>query len=80
MSIVMTEIKPINNAREIADEIGMSYERFVYRCTTKGLSADTAKAEWNKKDAERERGFFKTTKNIIADILHRPVSEIFPDA
>ena len=78
MSIVMTEIKPINNAREIADEIGMSYERFVYRCTTKGLSIDTAKAVWNK--AERERGFFKTTKNIVADILHRPVAEIFPDA
>lgn len=75
--MVIPAVKQENNVREIAAEIGMSYEKFLSECVLKGLSVDTAKALWYK--AERERGYFKTTQNIVADILKKSVSEVFGD-
>lgn len=73
--MVMTDTKQENNVSEIAEEIGMSYERFLGRCVMKGLSPDTAKALWIKE--ERARGFFKTTQKAVSEILKRPVEDIF---
>jgi hypothetical protein len=73
--MVLPEVKQENNVREIAMEIGMSFDKFKARCIEKGLSIDTAKALWFK--AERDRGYFKTTRNLVADILKKPVEEIF---
>lgn len=75
--MVLPEVKQANNVREIAAEIGMPYEKFLAACIIKGLSVDTAKALWYK--AERERGYFKTTQNIVADILKKPVEDVFGD-
>jgi hypothetical protein len=73
--MVMAEIQQVNNVRKIAEEGGKSYAWFVGRCIAKGLSVDTAKALWDNE--ERQRGYFKTTKNIVADILKRPIEDIF---
>lgn len=73
--MIDTNVKQENNVREIAMEIGMSYEQFLANCILKGLSIDTAKALWTKE--ERERGYFKTTQNIIAEILKKSVAEVF---
>lgn len=73
--MVMVEIKQVNNVREIAEENGKTYDWFKLRCQAKGLSLDTAKALWDKEP--RDRGYFKTTKNIVADILKCPIEDIF---
>lgn len=75
--MVIPAVKQSNNVREVAAEIGMSYEQFASQCVLKGLSVDTAKALWYK--AERERGYFKTTQNIVAGILKKPVEDVFGD-
>jgi hypothetical protein len=63
--------------QEIAAEIGMSFNQFAGRCLMRDLSYETAKDIWN--GVEGPRGRNSGTKLIIAKVLRRPVTEIFPD-
>ena len=64
-----------NQVSEIAKKKEMSYEEFLGRCVARGLSIDTAKEAWSK--TEKVRGFNRTTKIIVADILGRSVEDVF---
>ena len=77
LSDTVMEPKTKNNVSEIAKKKEISYEVFLGRCIMRGLSIDTAKDAWNQ--SYRARGFNKPSKIIIADILGRPVKDVFGD-
>lgn len=74
--MLMTETKSV--IRQMAEESGMKFNEFAARCLLRDLSYETAKDIWN--GDERPRGYNSGTKLIIAKVLRRPVSEVFPDA
>jgi hypothetical protein len=73
--MLMTETK--NRVREIAADLGMSFNRFASRCLWYDLSYETAKDIWY--GVERPRGYNAGTKSIVAKVLRRPVTEVFPE-
>ena len=74
--MLMDEVtKQINKVSEIAAKKEMGFREFAGRCMLRGLSYDTAKEAWNK--AEKVRGFNETTKTIVAEILGRPIKDVF---
>jgi hypothetical protein len=66
-----------NKVREIATKKEMTFRSFAGQCLLRGLSYDTAKELWNK--AEKARGFNPITKQVAAEILGRPVKDVFGD-
>lgn len=68
---------PINRVREIAAKKEMTFKQFAGQCLLRGLSYDTARQLWL--DIEKQRGFNTLTKQVAADILGRPVKDVFGD-
>jgi hypothetical protein len=64
-----------NKVREIATKKEMTFRQFAGQCLLRGLSYDTAKELWNKK--EKVRGFNPITKQVAAEILGRPIKDVF---
>jgi hypothetical protein len=75
MVVPVMEPKTKNKVSEIAKKKEISYEEFLGKCVMRGLNIDTAKAAWDQE--YRTRGFNRTTKIIIADILGRDVADVF---
>jgi hypothetical protein len=75
--MLMTDIKQKTKVQEIAEEMGMTYKEFAGRCLLRKLSYQTAKDVWY--GVKGERGYNEGTKMIVAKVLRRPVSEVFPD-
>jgi hypothetical protein len=73
--MVIEAMTQTNKVSEIAKKKELSYEEFLGKCIIRGLSLDTAKAVWRR--ADRPRGFNKTTRLIVADILGRSVEDVF---
>jgi hypothetical protein len=67
----------INNVQEIAKKKEMTFRQFAGQCLLRGLSYDTAKELWHK--ADKSRGFNPLTKQVAAEILGRPVKDVFGD-
>jgi hypothetical protein len=73
--MLMTETK--SRVQQIAIENGWKFNEFAARCLLRNLSYETAKDLWN--GVERPRGYNAGTKLIIAKVLRRPITEVFPD-
>jgi hypothetical protein len=73
--MLMSDTK--TRVQEIAAEQDMEFLQFAARCMLRGISHQTAKDVWY--GAKKERGWNRTTKAIVAKVLRRPVSEVFPD-
>jgi hypothetical protein len=75
---MVTPVRELTNkVREIAVKKEMTFRQFAGQCLLRGLSYDTAKELWNK--AEKTRGFNPITKQVAAEILGRPVKDVFGD-
>jgi hypothetical protein len=73
--MVITEMPTKNKVREIATRKEMTFRQFAGQCLLRGLSYDTARQLWI--DTEKVRGFNPITKQIAAEILGRPVRDVF---
>jgi excinuclease UvrABC nuclease subunit len=65
-----------NNVKRIAEERKMTFGRFAGVCLDKGLSYDTAKNMWDRKD--KVNGWSGTVKALVSKILRHPVEDVFP--
>lgn len=65
----------VNKVRELATETGLTFQQYAGRCLLHNLSYQTAKDVWY--GVEKKRGYNRTTKAIVARILHKPVDEVF---
>ncbi len=75
MEKTITQEKDGNKVSEFAAEMELPFMQFAGRCLMRNLSYQTAKDIWYK--TPRKNGYNRTTKAIVARILHRPVDEVF---
>jgi hypothetical protein len=75
--MLMTATSQKTKVQEIAEEMGLDFKKFAARCMLRDLSYQTAKDIWG--GVKGSRGYNAGTKMIVAKVLRRPASEVFPD-